>query len=690
MASIDELFKKPTVPSKRKFEAPTHDPSAFYKSSKKISNGESRRSNERSATVEDEAPGGEDDDDVAGPALPPSEDDDEGIADEEGERFFGGGIGEDTMEVLDFMDQQDAEGDAAPEIIDSTWLRKLALNFERKISKNSELRAKFEDQPEKYVRLPTPTQQLPILLLRLGDDSDLTLYRFMRSEADLDADIKAISILSEHSELYEEFASLGCVASLVSLLAHENTDIAIDAIEVIDELTDEDVEAEESQWSSIVEAMIEADLLSLLASNLSRLDEAIESDRNGVYHILAVLENLSSNPSTAAKIGAVTTLLTWLFSRIQASESSPVSQNKQYAAEVLAILLQSSPQSATKFLTLPTNDSSASSPIDLILQILSRYRRHDPAPSTDEEEYVENLFDALTCLVDTNLGKAHFVAAEGIELCVILLKESKFARNRAARVLDHALSANFSSDPNEPSTSSSASVPRNNQHREEELLSPPDLASQSCTRLVIDAAGLGVIFKAFMRATAPPKKSSTSSSSSDAKQKQERDSRAFLEHLLGIFASLLRWLPGGGQPARIRTLAKFVEGDYEKIERLVGVRGEVVGRVERVEREIERERKEVEREERGGGAENEEERAVRESEWLGRRLDAGLFVLQTVEVILAWCVAEDEGAKKRAGELLSGDGGFEVLKRSLKGQLEEMDGDAGGAREMIEALLDCL
>ena len=80
--------------------------------------------------------------------------------------------------------------------------------------------------------------------------------RFMGSEADLDADIKALSILSEHSNFYQEFAQLGCVSSLVSLLAHENTDIAIDAIEIISELTDEDVEAEQSQWDALVDAMV--------------------------------------------------------------------------------------------------------------------------------------------------------------------------------------------------------------------------------------------------------------------------------------------------------------------------------------------------------------------------------------------------------------------------------------------------
>ncbi len=124
-------------------------------------------------------------------------------------------------------------------------MRKLALNFERRISRNSELRAKFEDDPQKYVSEAT---------FRLRNLTNR--HRFMGSEADLDTDVKALSILSEHPDLYGEFARLGCVASLVSLLSHENTDIAIDVIEVISELTAEDVEAEQEQWDSLVDAMV--------------------------------------------------------------------------------------------------------------------------------------------------------------------------------------------------------------------------------------------------------------------------------------------------------------------------------------------------------------------------------------------------------------------------------------------------
>ena len=157
----------------------------------------------------------------------------------------------------------------------------------------------------------------------------------MASEADLDADIKALSILSEHSELYAEFAKLGCVGSLVALLAHENTDIAIDTIEVLGELTDEDVEAAETHWRVLVDAMLDAGVIELLIQNLARLDEETESDRTGVYHVLRLVENLCSQQSIAESLGVGNEgMLEWLLARVRKREKK-VGQNLQYAAEVL-------------------------------------------------------------------------------------------------------------------------------------------------------------------------------------------------------------------------------------------------------------------------------------------------------------------------------------------------------------------
>jgi beta-catenin-like protein 1 len=502
----------------------------------------------------------------AGPAAPPDDEEDYGpdIPDDEEGRFFGGGVTQEENEILDYMEGQES-ADIALEKIDSAWLRKLALNFEKKITKNAELRAKFENDPTK----------------------------FMGSEADLDADVKALSILAEHSELYGEFAKLGCVGSLVGLLAHENTDIAIDAIEIVAELTDEDVEAEEAQWREIVDAMVEADLLDLLVSNFKRFEEGNESDRSGVYHALSVLENLASQTSLAEKIGQDTEVLKWLLQRIQKKES-PVTQNKQYAAEVLAILLQSSPTNRRKLCDL--------NGVDILLQLLAAYRKRDPVKGTEEEEYVENVFDSLTCIVDEPEGKQKFVEAEGVELCLIMIREGKMSKYRALRLMDHTLAGQ---------------------------------AGAEVAEKLVDAAGLKVVFSMFMK----------------------KQDGATTEHLLGIFSSLLRALPAG-EAGRIRTLAKFVEKDYEKIEKFIKLRRDYATRVAVVDDEIRNEQAVLDAEEREDMAD----------EWLSRRLDAGLFCLQTVDVILAWLVAEDGGAEKRIKALFADrDESLAVVRATMQG-----------------------
>ncbi|EAS29068.3 DNA-directed RNA polymerase II polypeptide [Coccidioides immitis RS] len=580
MTSIDELFKTPSLPSgqKRKFE-PVRDPNEIYKSAKLDTNGAA--SGSRAATVDDA-----EDEDIAGPELPPDFGQEDVPDDEEG-RFFGGGVTRDTTNALDFIEQQEKEGVRVRKI-DSAWLKRTALNFEKRISKNAELRAKYESDPQK----------------------------FMASEADLDVDIKGLSILSEHPQLYPEFAELGCVGSLVSLLAHENTDIAIDVIEILAELTDEDVEAESEQWESLVDAMLDADLIELLAQNLSRLDEDIESDRAGVYHILNVLENLSSQSSVAEKIGQESEIMPWLYARIQKGEKS-VTQNKQYAAEVLAILLQSSQKNRERFVGL--------NGVDTLLQLLSVYRKRDPEKDSDEEEYVENLFDSLTCVVDGALGKEKFVEAEGVELAQIMLREGKMSKPRALRVLNHAVGGKD--------------------------------GARVCEQLV-EAGLLRTVFGMFMK-------------------KQDNQT---IEHLLGIFASLLRLLPGESA-GRIRTLAKFVEKDYEKVSRLVQFRRGYASKLLPVDQAIVQERANLSKDEQDAMA----------VEWLSRRLDVGLFSLQIIDVILAWLVAEDDGAKARINSLLSEqDQDLSIIRATLEEQLSGLEGPEGEEEEkdMLTTLLE--
>jgi beta-catenin-like protein 1 len=582
MTSMDELFKKPNLPlgsTKRKYDAP--DAQQAYKAAKLSVNGSPNSTRTNGATVEDV---GDDDDVEAGPTLPPDDEND----DEEG-RFFGGGVTEDTAEALDYIDQQDENG-FKEESIDSAWLRRLSVSFEKKVNKNAELRARYENEPQK----------------------------FMASEADLDAEIKSWSLLSEHPELYKEFAESESVGHLVGLLAHENTDIAIGAVEIISELLDEDVEAEQEQWGALVTALLDADLMELLMSNLERLDEENESDRSGVYHSFAVIENLAGQESIAEKIGQEHILM-FLCKRISKLEKQ-VSQNKQYAAEVLQVLLQTSTLLRRRLAV----DIDG---VDLFLRLLAPYRKRNPPSDSPEEEFAENVFDALTCVVDENDGKAKFVEAEGVELCLIMLKEGSFSKIRALRLLDHAVGGQASA------------------------------AAEVCAKLV-DAAGLKTIFGIFMK-----KKSDSST----------------IEHAVGILSALLRLLPGESS-ARIRLLAKFQEKGYEKVHRLVQLRKDYDRKVAAIDEEMKLEQRML----------DDEEREERSDEFFSRRLDGGLFSLQTIDAILAWLVAEDINLKVEVDNQL---GGLQAIRDGLQEQLASLESTAANdddTRDMLTTLVEFL
>ena len=149
MASIDDLFRKSTTTTttnKRKF--PDHTLSSAHKSAKISTNG-----TPHTPTIED----GDDADIEAGPSLPPIEIDnavEEQDDDEEG-RFFGSGVSADTRQALDYVEgaMDGDQGAGEEEVIDAAGLRRMAVGFERRITRNAELRARFEAEPEKYVGL---------------------------------------------------------------------------------------------------------------------------------------------------------------------------------------------------------------------------------------------------------------------------------------------------------------------------------------------------------------------------------------------------------------------------------------------------------------------------------------------------------------------------------------------------------
>jgi beta-catenin-like protein 1 len=91
----------------------------------------------------------------------------------------------------------------------------------------------------------------------------------------------------------------------------------------------------------------------------------------------------------------------------------PFDGNKLYVAESLAILLQNTPENRSAL-----GDMEG---IDVLLQQLAFYKRHDPS-SNEESEYMENLFNCLCSSLLWGANREKFLKGEGPQLMNLMLK----------------------------------------------------------------------------------------------------------------------------------------------------------------------------------------------------------------------------------------------------------------------------
>lgn len=122
-----------------------------------------------------------------------------------------------------------------------------------------------------------------------------------------------------------------------------------------------------------------------------------------------------------------TKLLKWLMSKIKVKEFDG---NKQYASEILAILLQNSLANQKRL--------GQMNGVDVLLQAVAMYKSKDPK-SPDEAEMLENLFNCLCGLLMPLENREKFLKAEGVELMIIIMKQKKSAYGSAIRALDFAM-----------------------------------------------------------------------------------------------------------------------------------------------------------------------------------------------------------------------------------------------------------
>ncbi|EFN66136.1 Beta-catenin-like protein 1 [Camponotus floridanus] len=286
----------------------------------------------------------------------------------------------------------------APEVeaLDEATLKRMILLFEKRGLRNQEMRVKFPDQPEK----------------------------FMESEVELHETLQELHIVATNPDLYQLMVELGAVPSLLELLSHENTDIAVGVVDLLQELTDVDILHESQEGAdTLIDALLEQQVCALLVQNLERLDETVKEESDGVFNTLAIFENLLEfRPDLCADAGKQG-LMQWLLRRIKTK--TPFDPNKLYASELLSILLQHTPDNR---LLLGDLDG-----IDVLLQQLAYYKRHDPQ-TAEEQEMMENLFNVLCSSLMATVNRDRFLRGEGLQLMNLMLREKKMSRNGSLKV----------------------------------------------------------------------------------------------------------------------------------------------------------------------------------------------------------------------------------------------------------------
>lgn len=115
-----------------------------------------------------------------------------------------------------------------PEVLDAGAVKRMLLSFEKQVLKNQEMRIKFPDQPDK----------------------------FMESELELNDEIQSLHIISTVPQYYSLLIGARTINTLCGLLTHDNSDICIAVIDLLQELSDTSSIDETEYAEALVEELL--------------------------------------------------------------------------------------------------------------------------------------------------------------------------------------------------------------------------------------------------------------------------------------------------------------------------------------------------------------------------------------------------------------------------------------------------
>ena len=190
----------------------------------------------------------------------------------------------------------------------------------------------------------------------------------------LDEHIKSLHVLATAPKFYPRLVKAEFVKTLLGLIIHENSDISVDTLDLLNDLIDpENLTEAELESHEFIQRLISKELngLEIIVQNLSRLDEKEETDAQGIQHVylfkyilviccivclvltrylyclyvlgvyytLSIIENLVEHDAALVEpIFQTTTILEFIFKRIANQEG--LDEIKLYCSEILSIMVR--------------------------------------------------------------------------------------------------------------------------------------------------------------------------------------------------------------------------------------------------------------------------------------------------------------------------------------------------------------
>jgi beta-catenin-like protein 1 len=276
------------------------------------------------------------------------------------------------------------------EVDESVSCKKLVLALEKKMQANAQARIKYAGDAPKFID----------------------------TESDLYEQVVGMQVIVNNPSLIPEILDSNCTNIMIQLLDHENSDISLAVIEWFRDIYDGEIleEVDEQQVANMVERAKSCQVFQAIVANLSRFNENVDDDAKAVYSSMEFFECMFDlDPSFVEYAGKESDLIQWLLKRLLEKPKLVRDDNRQYASEILSIMVQDC--------TSNQRICAGNGGMDMILKAISYFRKADPVTENDKEAQ-QNIFITLRALLLVPENCAIFVHSEGIQLMLMIIRRT--------------------------------------------------------------------------------------------------------------------------------------------------------------------------------------------------------------------------------------------------------------------------